>query len=54
MVLYVGTSPDKLRQYFREVRRVGAVTEDMSVWLLSGRLESWDTMWPRLRTLSVS
>lgn len=52
-VLYVGSGPDELRPHFRSVRKVGDITEDLGVWLLTGRIESWRSLWPRLRTLTV-
>lgn len=53
-LLYVGRDPGVLRRYFAEVRTVGAVSEDMHTYLLTGQRQSWDEMWPQLRTLTVS
>jgi hypothetical protein len=36
------------------VRTVGDVGEDIHVYLLMGQRQSWDQMWPQLRTLTVS
>lgn len=36
------------------VRKVGDVSEGLGAWLLTGRLESWDIVWPQLRTLRVT
>jgi 4-amino-4-deoxy-L-arabinose transferase-like glycosyltransferase len=54
VVLYIGTNPDRIRPYFRDAVRVGEVQGDINAWLLTGRLEPWDTIYPRLRTLTVS
>jgi hypothetical protein len=53
-VLYIGRDPGALRAYFADIRRVGDVGEDMRAYLLTGQRQSWDQMWPRLRTLTVS
>jgi hypothetical protein len=53
-VLYIGRDPGALRSYFADVRTVGAVGEDMRAYLLMGQRQSWDRMWPQLRTLTVS
>lgn len=56
-VLYVGSSPDEVRSYFTDVRLVAAGGPDAraaSVWLCTGKTESWATLWPRLRHLTVS
>lgn len=53
-VLYVGSSPDEVRPYFDRVDKVADIGEDMSVWLCTGKRETWASLWPRLRHLSVS
>lgn len=53
-VLYVGSEPDAVRPYFTTVRTVGAVGDDMHIYLLTGRQQPWQSMWPRLRSLTVS
>ena len=53
-VLYVGRDPDALRSRFADVRTVGDIGEDMHAYLLTGQRQSWDEMWPQLRTLTVS
>jgi hypothetical protein len=53
-VLYVGRDPAVLRSYFTGVQTVGDVTDDMHTYLLTGQRQSWDEIWPRLRTLTVS
>jgi hypothetical protein len=53
-VLYVGRDPGALRSGFADVRTVGDVSEDMHAYLLMGQRQSWDQMWTRLRTLTVS
>ncbi len=53
-VLYVGRDPDELRPYFKDVRTVGDVGDEMHAYLLTGQRQPWDAIWPRLRTLTVS
>ncbi len=53
-VLYVGADAEELRPYFTEVRKVDDVNDDMGVYLLTGQRQSWDRLWPRLRTSTVS
>jgi hypothetical protein len=53
-VLYVGRDPGALRTYFADVRTVGDVGDDMHAYLLTGQRQSWDEIWPRVRTLTVS
>lgn len=53
-VLYVGRDADELRSYFREVRTVADIGEDMHAYLLIGQRQSWLQLWPQLRTLTVS
>ena len=53
-LLYIGRDPGPLRSYFSYVRTVGDVGEDMHAYLLTGQRQSWDEIWPRLRTLTVS
>lgn len=52
-VLYVGATADELRPWFAEVRPVGEVGSDARVWLATGRLATWDAIWPSLRHLDV-
>ena len=53
-VLYIGRAPGALGAYFADMRRVGDVGEDMHAYLLTGQRQSWDEIWPRVRTLRVS
>ncbi|HYP95804.1 MAG TPA: hypothetical protein VER34_22410 [Mycobacterium sp.] len=53
-MLYVGRVPGAPRTYFADVRTVGDVGDDMHAYLLTGQRQSWDEMWPRLHTLTVS
>lgn len=53
-VLYVGSGPDEIRPYFDNVSKVADGGEDASVWLCTGKRETWASLWPRLRHLSVS
>jgi hypothetical protein len=52
--LYVGSDADDIRPYFADVRRVGDIGDDLGVYLLTGQRQSWDVLWPQLRTLTVS
>lgn len=53
-ILYVGSGADAVRPYFTTVRTVGAIGDDTRIHLLTGRQQPWQSMWPRLRTLTVS
>ena len=53
-VLYVGRDPGALRTYFADVRTVGDIGDDMHAYLLTGQRQSWDEIWPQVRTLTVS
>ena len=53
-VLYIGRDPAAPDAYFADTRRVGDVGEDMHAYLLTGQRQSWDEIWPRVRTLTVS
>jgi hypothetical protein len=53
-VLYIGANPDHMRPSFRDAVKVGDVQGEITAWLLTGRLEPWSTIYPRLRTLRVS
>ena len=53
-VLYIGRDPGALRSRFADAYTVGEVGEDMHAYLLTGQQQSWDQMWPQLRTLTVS
>jgi hypothetical protein len=53
-VLYVGRDPSALSRYFSDVRTLGDIGDDMHAYLLTGQRQSWDVIWPRLRTLRVS
>jgi hypothetical protein len=53
-VLYIGREPGALGAYFADMRRVGDIDEDMHAYLLTGQRQSWDEIWPRVRTLTVS
>lgn len=51
-VLYVGADPGELVPSFREVHRLGG-QGDGSTWLLTGRTQPWDRIWPGLRHLGI-
>jgi len=53
-LLYIGRDPGDLRRDFADVRTLADVDEDMHAYLLMGQRQSWDEIWPRLRTLTVS
>jgi hypothetical protein len=53
-VLYLGRDASALSRYFTDVRPVGDIGDDMHAYLLTGQRQSWDEIWPRLRTLTVS
>ena len=53
-VLYVGRDPGAGRTHFADVRTVSDVGDDMHAYLLTGQRQSWDEIWPRVRTLTVS
>lgn len=59
-VLFVGSDPTYLRQYFTEVQQVATVTAGPAmnlfslptpVWLCSGQRAPWSQLWPQLRHL---
>ena len=53
-VLLVGDNgPDRLLPYFTEVHQFDGDDQEIGVWLLTGRTESWGTLWPKARTLAV-
>jgi hypothetical protein len=54
VVLYVGSDPGGLHEYFADVRLVGDIGEDMHAYVLTGQRQSWDLIWPKVRTLTVS
>jgi hypothetical protein len=53
-VLYVGSDPGGLHEYFADVRLMGDIGEDMHAYVLTGQRQSWDLIWPKVRTLTVS
>ena len=52
--LFVGPDADEWRPYFTDVRKVGDIGDDMHAYLLTGQRQSWEKLWPQLRTLTVS
>jgi len=54
VVLYVGSDPDALRPYFSDVRTLADIGDHMHAYLLTGQRQSWEHMWPQIRTLTVS
>ena len=53
-MLYIGRAPGPLRPYFDTSRQVADVGEDMHAYLLTGQRQSWEFIWPRERSLTVS
>jgi 4-amino-4-deoxy-L-arabinose transferase-like glycosyltransferase len=53
-VLYVGGDVDQLRPYFADVRTVADIGDDLHAYLLTGQRQSWQQLWPQVRTLTVS
>jgi hypothetical protein len=53
-MLYVGRDPGPLRPCFDASPEVADIGEDMHAYLLTGQRQSWDRIWPELRTLTVS
>jgi 4-amino-4-deoxy-L-arabinose transferase-like glycosyltransferase len=51
--LYVAGDDSRLLPYFSASRVVGAVGEDLRVFLLEGRTQPWPEIWHKLRTLTV-
>ncbi|HWD05559.1 MAG TPA: glycosyltransferase family 39 protein [Amycolatopsis sp.] len=61
-VLFVGADPGKLAPHFRGTRMIGRVTnhlgvpnasENLPIWLLTGRTEAWPVIWPQLKDLKA-
>lgn len=48
-VLFVGRDPKRIRPYFTEVRQLSG--GDLSIWICSGRTQSWLAIWPRIQHL---
>ena len=46
--------PRHFAPYFDSAREVAAIGEDMHAYLLTGQRQSWDLIWPKERTLTVS
>jgi 4-amino-4-deoxy-L-arabinose transferase-like glycosyltransferase len=53
-MLYVGRDPGALRPYFDTSREVADISDDMRAYVLTGPRQSWETVWSRERTLTVS
>ena len=53
-MLYVGSDPAALQEYFNDVNAAGDIGDDMHAYLLTGQRQSWDVIWPKIRTLTVS
>jgi hypothetical protein len=41
-------------EHFGSTDKIGAVNDDLDIYLLSRRQQPWQQIWPRLRTLTVS
>jgi hypothetical protein len=46
--------PGLLLSYFDTSRKIADIGEDMVAYLLTGQRQSWNIIWPRERTLTVS
>jgi hypothetical protein len=53
-VLYIGREPGRLASDFATSQKVADVGDDMHAYLLTGPRQSWDQIWSRERTLTVS
>ncbi len=53
-VLFVGRDPAMLARYFDTTRQIADIADDMRAYLLTGQRQSWDVIWTRERTLTVS
>ena len=53
-VLFVGSDPAVLARYFDTTRRIADIADDIHAYLLTGQRQSWDVIWTRERTLTVS
>ena len=54
VVLYVGSDPGALRPYFTDARQVADIGDDMHAYCPDRTTASWESLWPKLRTLTVS
>ena len=43
-----------LQEYFADVSAAGDIGDDMHAYVLTGQRQSWDVIWPKVRTLTVS
>jgi 4-amino-4-deoxy-L-arabinose transferase-like glycosyltransferase len=53
-MLYIGRDAASLRDYFDTSRQIADIGEDMHAFVLTGRRQSWESMWSHERTLTVS
>ncbi len=53
-MLFVGRDPGPLLRYFDTSRVVADIGDDMHAYVLTGRRQSWESIWSRERTLTVS
>jgi hypothetical protein len=55
LVRWVRLRDDRLLlSYFDTSRKIADIGEDMDAYLLTGQRQSWNVIWPRERTLTVS
>ncbi|MCU1701871.1 MAG: glycosyl transferase family 39 [Mycobacterium sp.] len=54
VVLYVGNDPGALHGYFTDAHQVADIDDDMHAYLLTGQRQSWESIGPQVRTLTVS
>jgi len=53
-VLYIGRDAASLRDYFDTSRQIADIGEDLHAFVLTGRRQSWESIWSHERTLTVS
>jgi hypothetical protein len=53
-MLYIGRDAAPLRDYFDTSRQIAEIGDDMHAYLLTGRRQSWESIWSHERTLTVS
>jgi 4-amino-4-deoxy-L-arabinose transferase-like glycosyltransferase len=54
VALYVGRDDAPLRPFFHDSRLTAHIGADLHVFVLTGRVVPWQTIWVRLRTLTVT
>ncbi|MGV0645355.1 glycosyltransferase family 39 protein [Mycolicibacterium sp. XJ2546] len=52
-VLYVGSDDEDIASHFAQSRPIAEVGDDMQAYLLTGQRQSWEQIWPQMRSLTV-